>query len=100
MDPPRWRVGQSAALSRMLTTLRNTRELSENDEAVRRALVQLAVQCIVRAPGCKHRVAGPEPRERKQDQPTEHQRDAGLRQSDDRPGAGHHGVNDLELAPE
>ena len=35
----------------MLTTLRNTRELSENDEAVRRALVPLALQCVGREPG-------------------------------------------------
>src|SRR2546422_11776399 len=59
MDPPRWRVGQSAALSRVLTTLRNARELSENDEAFGRALVPLALQCVGREAGGEHRVAGP-----------------------------------------
>src|SRR3989454_1118903 len=51
MDPPRWRVRRPTVLSRMLTTLRNARDLSENDEAFGRALVALALQCVGREPG-------------------------------------------------
>ena len=51
MDPPRWCVGRSAALSRMPTTLRNARDLSENDEALGRPLVALALQRVGREAG-------------------------------------------------
>src|SRR2546427_5140960 len=51
MDPPRWRVRRLTVLSRMLTTLRNARDLSENDEAFGQALVALALQCVGREAG-------------------------------------------------